>query len=244
MIINSTAISLIREKKQFQAGIALVTGILKEAEYLDKLHFEELKIINGYSHERRKTSYLLGRLAAKQAICQIYPNKQQKKIWIDTGIFSFPIVRGMNVQNIQVSISHRDKIGFSIAYPESHPMGLDVEHIHEKRKEIILDQLTVYEQNLLKGNAANIVNFTAFFSIKEALSKILRTGMMLDFKFLEIATFQKREQVLECTYTHFGQYKAYAFIKNNYVFSIALPKRTTVELATVWELMNIIVNRA
>lgn len=56
------------------------------------------------------------------------------------------------MQNIQVSISHCDAIGFSTAFPEAHPMGIDVEKISPDRTDVILSQITPTEQSLLKNN--------------------------------------------------------------------------------------------
>lgn len=233
-------IPLIREKQQFQACLALTQGAIKEGKLqLEKLHPNEKAIYQGYKYKRRKESYLLGRLSAKQAVLGLTGVSSYKSIWIDRGVFQFPVVKGVTGQNIQVSISHCDIIGFSIAYPEAHPMGVDIERIDSERKETVLSQLTNKEKLLLQHKAKDdIIAFTAIFSIKEALSKILRTGMMLEFKFLEVAEIKIIHQTIACTFTHFGQYKAVAYIKNDYVFSIALPKRTKVQLGKVWQMLD------
>lgn len=62
--------------------------------------------------------------------------------------------------------------------------------------------------------------------------------MMLDFKFLEIDTIKLEKQVLTCTFTHFGQYKAVTYLKEEYVFAITLPKRTEIQLEEVWQLVD------
>jgi 4'-phosphopantetheinyl transferase len=238
--MNSFALKilLIREKQEFQACIACIQGGLKEGIlHLEKLHPNEKSIFNAYRDDRRKESYLLGRLTAKRAILELSNISSSKSIWIDKGVFQFPIVKGANLQNIQVSISHCDTIGFSIAYPEAHPMGIDVEKVHSDRSAEVLSQLTNEEKLLLKDNA-NISGYTAIFSIKEALSKVIRTGMMLDFKFFEIEAIKETQQILECTFTHFGQYKAFAFFKRGYVFSIVLPKRTNVQLDKLWQMID------
>ena len=235
-----TRINLIRDKQQFPATVSFLQGALPELLlYLNKLHPEEARVYNNYQHKRRKESYLLGRLSAKEAILSLTNIHQPKSIWIDTGVFRFPIVKCPSPSNVQVSISHCDTIGFSIAYPEAHPMGIDVEKIQLDRMGIILSQLTAKEKVLLtQQNKNNISNYTALFSIKEALSKIIRTGMMLDFKFLEIDTFIQNKKVVACTFTHFGQYKAFAYLKDNYVFSLVLPKRTSVNLTQVWKILE------
>ena len=235
-----TRIELIRDKQDFSANVSFIQGALPDLLlYLDKLHSEEEAVYNSYQHKRRKESYLLGRLSAKEAVLSLTNINQPKSIWIDTGVFQFPIVKCPSLSNVQVSISHCDTIGFSIAYPEAHPMGIDVERIQTDRMALILSQLTDNEKLLLtQQNKNNITSCTALFSIKEALSKIIRTGMMLDFKFLEVDTFSQNKKVVECTFTHFGQYRAFAYSIGNYVFSLVLPKRTSVNLIQVWKMLE------
>ena len=74
--------------------------------------------------------------------------------------------------------------------------------------------------------------------MKEALSKILRTGMMLDVKFLAVEEIKVLKDAPACTFTHFGQYKAVARFKKPYVFSMALPRRTAVHLTPLWRLLE------
>ena len=63
--------------------------------------------------------------------------------------------------------------------------------------------------------------------------------MMLDFKFLEVKEMNFENQVLACTFTHFGQYKAEALLTPEHVFSIALPGRTRTALDKVWQILNV-----
>ena len=231
-------IVLNRKNQQFCAGVGMTKGeLVSNSYYSNLLHPKEKNVLNNYKYHLRKESYLLGRLSAKQAIAAMVGNNYPQSIFIDTGIFQFPVVRCPNMQNIQVSISHCDQIGFSIAFPEEHPMGIDVEKISIDKVNVVLSQLTEDEKKDLK-TYNNIKGFTALFSAKEALSKILRTGMMLDFKFLETEILKPKTNILECTFKHFGQYKALIYVQNEYVFSIALPKKTNVNLEEIWRGIN------
>ena len=118
-------------------------------------------------------------------------------------------------------------------------MGVDVEKAGGDMEEAVLSQLTGKEKMLLRAcGQDHIVGYTAVFSMKEALSKILRTGMMLDFKFLEVEEINVLKDALACTFTHFGQYKAVARFKEPYIFSMALPQRTAVHPAPLWRLLE------
>ena len=240
--MNYTLLPLIREKKQYQACLALwnVEGKSISSQDLNWLHPKEKDIYDNYSSELRRHSYLLGRLSSKLAVSQLCQTPNPKDFWIDMGIFNFPVVRAIEFQNIQVSISHSGSIGFSIAFPEAHPMGVDVERVDAKNQEAVLSQLTAKEiKQFSKLEWENDVTYTALFSIKEALSKILRTGMMLDFKFLEIDDCRKEAgDSYECSYKNFPQYKAYAFRQSQYIFSFALPRNTKISTEKIRELFS------
>lgn len=240
MHAKSVKLPLIREEQTFYACAAIVRGEWATgAPLAGQLHPEEKAIYDAFPSRRRKESFLLGRLSARQAIAGLTGIGNPHAIWIDTGVFQFPVVRSAGLQNIQVSISHCDDIGFSVAFPEAHPLGVDVEKIGGETEEAVLSQLTGKEKMLLRAcGQDHIAGYTAVFSMKEALSKILRTGMMLDFKFLEVDEIKVLKDAMACTFTHFGQYKAFARFKKTYVFSMALPRRTGVRLAPLWQLLE------
>jgi len=244
MKISKTDLKLQRKEGLFQASLAAIRGDLQALmSKKDTLHPAEQEVLKGYRFDKRRSSYLLGRLAAKEAVMQLSNMTQPETIWVDSGIFSFPIVKCPTLNNVAVSISHCDDIGLCLAFPEAHPMGLDIEHIDAGQTEAILTQTAASELTLLKEHALdNIQGYTAIWSIKEALSKILKTGMMLDFKIIKIKTLAVHGPILETTFEYFGQYKAYSYIRNDkYVISLALPGRTEVNLEGLWEMLREII---
>lgn len=240
MIEKSISLLLERENQTFQASISYLQGNLAAlTKQLTYLHLKEKQVFQNYKYNRRKISYLLGRLSAKKSIQQLTNYNQLQNIWIDSGVFQFPIIKCPAIQNIQVSISHCDEIGISIAFPEAHPMGIDVEKIDIDRLDVVLSQMTNEEKKqLAKISKNHIGDYTCLFSAKEALSKVLKTGMMLDFKYLEVNEVLVKKQITEYTFSHFGQYKAYSRIVKNYAIAIVLPKRTTTNLTAVWKILD------
>lgn len=240
MHARSVILPLIREEQTFSACAAIVRGELATgAPWAGQLHPEEKAAYDAFPSTRRKESFLLGRLSARQAVLGLTGIDTPHAIWIDTGVFQFPVVRGAGLRNIQVSISHCDNIGFSVAFPEAHPLGVDVEKVGGETEEAVLSQLTGKEKMLLRScGQDHTAGYTAVFSMKEALSKILRTGMMLDFQFLEVEEAKVLKGALACTFTHFGQYKAFARFQKPHVFSMALPRRTAVHPAPLWRLLE------
>ena len=224
-----------RKEKLFIAGLALIQGNLDElVKNIESLHPMELAQFHRYKYDRRKESYLLGRLSVKQAVQQakiqlnrvIYP----KKIWLDSGVFQFPILRSIKAANLNVSLSHCDDIGISIAFPDVHPMGIDLERVEESRKDLLLDYILVEEKNMLTNiNIDNIIGYTMIWSIKEALSKTIKTGFMIDFNLLELDTIEKENNVFKSTFHKFKQYKAFSVVNEHYVISIVSPKKTEIQ---------------
>ena len=73
---------------------------------------------------------------------------------------------------------------------------------------------------------------------KEALAKVIKTGMMLDFIFLEVEEIYEENNSLVTTFQHFGQYKAMCHVNANYAIAIVLPRKTTVNFSQVWHMFN------
>ncbi len=225
---NSEKIVLSRKEGNFQAAIALVEGELNELSLcLDRLHPKEIKRYKTFCYDLRKVSYLLGRFSAKQAIMHLTENIHPSAICIDSGVFEFPIVQCPLINNIHVSISHCDSIGLSLAFEDSHPMGIDIEKIESTNKRAMQSQITTKEKTLLKNiNLNNLQGYASLWSVKESLSKVLKTGMMLDFSLLETKTIVQENGLLTSTFVYFGQYKAISYVLGKYVISITLPKNS------------------
>lgn len=238
-------ISLEREREQFQAGIGFTSLAGSESHsLLERLHPEERLIYDGFSHYRRKRSYLLGRLSAKAAVAELTGEKDLSMIQIASGVFQFPVVKCKNVHNIQVSISHCENKGIGVAFPEAHPMGVDIERVQEHEIDAILSQFTPKETKLIGRRSKehyamdNYAMHLALFTAKEALSKVIRTGMTIDFKFLETDRLRLEDNVLEATFSRFPQYKSLSRIIGDYAVSIVLPGRTKVDLERLWRLLS------
>lgn len=230
-IHTSGPIILDREKMNFMASFCIIRSDLPELEEkLKLLHPNEINYYKSLIHYKRKLSYLLGRVAGKKAISEII-GEDGELIFIDSGIFKFPVIKSTKNHNIQVSISHCDNIGIVIAFPEEHPLGVDIERIQDKNLEGIKNQLTIAELNLL--TAAEIefpIGSLIMWTAKEAISKIFKTGLTTEFKIFEIKSLIKRGSIYHSTFTNFLQYKAITFQSGDYVCSIVVPQNSIADL--------------
>ena len=227
-----------REKSSFNIGFGSIRGNLTAlAEQRNLLHVHEYQKLSDFRFDKRKHSYLLGRVSAKLAISTI---KEQKAsdLLISEGIFSFPVVKNLEGDHLQLSISHCDDIGITLAYPEEHPVGIDIERVHEKSKEALYSIVNEQEKALLgQLPVSEIEGLGIAWTVKEALSKILRTGMMMDFSNFEISKISQNGQVFTSEYKFAGQYKAISFFHSPYMVSLTIPGRSELDIDQVTALI-------
>jgi len=222
-------ITLLRATRDFNAGFGLIKGRTPDLEeFLDVLHPAERNVFDCLPTAIRKDSYLLGRVAAKMAISMIVGPAAMPSVYIDRGVFMFPVVKSHLNYNIQVSISHCDDIGIGLAFPEEHPLGVDIERIRPDLGGITREYLSAADQKLLENcRMSDPAGHTLLWTVKESLTKILRTGLTMDLKTLEIQSIEKKgDNCFISIYRNHLQYHAISFCKADYICSITLPRNT------------------
>ncbi|WP_333473226.1 beta-ketoacyl synthase N-terminal-like domain-containing protein [Lolliginicoccus lacisalsi] len=135
---------------------------------------------------RRKRQWLLGRIAAKDAIRQllwrtaaagIFP--QEIEIGNEPGGAPFATgTHGRSLPPLTLSIAHCAELGVAIA--ASSPCGVDVEEVLERDTTTENAALTEHERGLLDtlaSSADRALWFTRFWTAKEAVAKMARTGL-------------------------------------------------------------------
>jgi 4'-phosphopantetheinyl transferase len=198
--------TLIRPAESFKAVLSLCyfSTFANYKEIVSLLHPQEWEYYKSLKFEKRIKSYLIGRLAAKKAVSSLVGDKNLAKILIQAGIFTQPVTTYEEKQNIQVSISHRDDFSAAIAFPEAHPMGIDIERIIAEKNAVIERETTESEINLITTLPfSHEVMLTLLWTAKEALSKVLRTGLMTPFKIYEVDQIEVQRDYLLCFYKNF-----------------------------------------
>lgn len=220
-----------RKDGLFEAGYCIVKGKNDDTSKMIKsLHTNEEAYYYSLKNEKRKGSYLIGRFAAKEAVLAL-TGIGAKGINVCNGIFNFPVMKSAQLENIQITLTHCNDIAVAIAFPEEHPLGIDLEKINVERQTLIKEIVNAGEMaQALKGGLKNDEVFTFFWTVKEALSKILRTGFACNTEIFQIKEFYKTCNLFESKFLNFVQYKGYSIQNAGYVCSIVLPDRTTVEL--------------
>lgn len=205
---------------------------LKDWRYLEcilhsqeKAHFETLKFA------KRRKSYALGRITAKHAISSFVNEKDPRHILIQQGVFSHPVVNFRENPNVQVSITHCDDLGASIVFSEMCPMGIDIERVNFENQKVIRAQLTNKEISLLETLPYSQHEMLAlFWTAKEALSKILKTGLMTPMAVYEVEGIEFMDSHYISHFNNFGQYRAISFQLGSYVCSIVYPKNMEMDI--------------
>lgn len=226
-------LKLARENSGHTAGYTIIKQELVDLyESLIILHQDEIVYLNGLKYDRRKSSYLLGRISAKNALSTIIPVKTAMNSFkVGFGVFQFPVLEHLPYSGFQVSITHCDTIGISLAYPEAHPIGVDIEKINPEKVDSMISMFTQEEitlTNLCLNDRATA--YTLLWTAKESLSKILKTGMMIDFKYLELESLNYENGLYIGNFKNFSQYKSFSIVLNSYIISITCPRRTNIDL--------------
>lgn len=220
--------SLIRPDNVFKATLCccFFSSITDYEELVQYLHAQELKYYKKLEFEKRIRSFLLGRFAAKQAVGALIGEEDLKNILIQSGVFTQPIVLSKK-QNIQVSITHCDDFGTALAFPEAHPMGIDLEKISPDKREVLERQITNAERERVKACSFSYdAGLTLLWTAKEAISKVLKTGLMTPFEIFEISKIEIHDNYVMGYFKNFAQYKVISFAIYRYLCSIVLPIKT------------------
>jgi phosphopantetheinyl transferase len=204
----------------------------------DCLAIAEHKRYDSFVSPSRKISFVNGRLSAKLALAAFVPTPRLSDIDIYNGIMGQPLIRHADYHGFQVSISHTADTGLSLASPEGHPMAVDIERIRPSAEKAIVSQLTAAEVALVT-HLAMPAGYSLLWSVRESLSKILKTGLMASASFYEIKDIRSlSEGVFEMSFVHLFQYKAVSFVLDTHVFSVCMPRKSQCES---WEsLMDLV----
>jgi|GEM_PF-1740369 Phosphopantetheinyl transferase len=181
------------------------------------LNTKEIHTAENMLHEKRKSSYLMGRISAKIALKEYLALDNCSGIYIENGIFNQPVISGGIKLNCQLSISHTDNIGVSIVFDERHPLGIDIEDMGNENISYVEALLTPKERILLKEETSLIA-----WTSKEALSKCLKTGLTLPYNWFEIEHIsQLHEGLYEVYFSDYKQFKAICISGGKYVIAIS-----------------------
>ena len=197
------------------------------------LHPGEMAYFNTLKHERRQKSYLMGRYAGKKVLSSYFNESNLTAIEIVPGIFGQPVVHYLSREMPGISLSHDNSVAVAIAFPDTHPMALDIETADESKVAVIKSQLTDAEVEFaMSGMLPEYLLCTLFWTAKEALSKLIKCGLTIRFTLLEVEICENDSLTKEfnITFTNFPQYQACGWILGNRVLTLVYPAKSEIDI--------------
>lgn len=229
-------LALQRADGLYPAAIAVVKNSLAQLKEIRHsfLHEKELDFFDTLKLPKVQHSYLLGRYAAKMALNNFIDDAVLTDMKIESGIFQQPVLYLAEGGNVQLSISHTTEMGIAVVFPEGHPMGVDVEAVNAEQTETIKGIITPNEkQKLPLIDAGADRSLTILWTIKEALSKVLKTGLMTPFHLYEIDNIEHKGEIVVCSFINFPQYQSISWISNGHAWSVVLPKKSVLDTTII-----------
>ena len=151
----------------------------------DWLAVDELEVLRARGTARRIRDRLAGRIAAKRALSEL-TGVAPLDIRIHSADSGEPIAVVPQWPGVRVSISHREGVGVAVAV-DGGRTGVDLETI-EARPEHFAQTWFSDAERLLCG--VDSVRQTALWSVKEAVLKVLGTGMALSPRDIQVSSIR------------------------------------------------------
>ena len=195
------------------------------------LHEEENRYFETLQYKLRIKSFLLGRYSAKKAVSALTGQTNFKKIQIKNGVFNQPLVVCETGGNTQVSLSHCEDSAVAAAFHEMLILGVDIEKIGRNTFSGVEAELTQHEKELADSVNCSYESFLLMiWTIKESLSKVLRTGLTIPLSILEIKNIEVHNGYFVSDFTNFFQYHSITFMAGEYIYSMTYPKKAEINL--------------
>lgn len=183
------------------------------------LSAQEAEVEAGLTHERRRSAWLSGRWAAKQALAAASGTAHQHTVL--PGVFDQPVVTGPG--SLGVTISHAGALAGALAFPSTHPMGLDLESVRPEVTETVRHLFAGAElRPWVRAGFSSDQAHTLLWTAKEALGKALGTGLTTP-----LDLFRARCDVTEALglsqFDNFPQYRVVSGLIGPWAFSVCHP---------------------
>lgn len=232
--MNTYRLILKRESGDLECSLCIGQREYLEGEEYDFLHPLEKEQLTG-KRKKRTQSILLGKDVGKRAFSDLHPkHPKSNSFYVTKGVLEHPVIYTDFANNHHLSITHSEDVGAAVCFPEEHPMGIDIETLSHIKPRAVASQSTEKELKLFNDVFGEEKLAAAYlWTIKEAMSKVIKTGLMIDFKYLEVKEITEKNGVHTAFFSSFYQYKAVSFRKNDWVCSLVFPYKSELDLSEV-----------
>ncbi|MDR1235902.1 MAG: 4'-phosphopantetheinyl transferase superfamily protein [Holosporaceae bacterium] len=167
---------------------------------------DELKRFDSVGSEKVKKQYCLGRILTKKALSSFI------------GEFAFDAVSVLNEKNgcpfiesseYAVSITHTNDVVAALVFKNIFSFGTDIENPRKNAREAM-------ESILVDGEPVgrDLENLTVAWTLKESLSKALKSGFHLPFDEFEISDLSGYNDFFTCLYKKHPEFQGIAMFHN------------------------------
>jgi phosphopantetheinyl transferase len=202
------------------------SGVIDNDFMKEKNVFSPLEIqqFSRFELKKRRDSYALGRYATKKGILELFPYIDAQSITVDIMSSGVPTLQGL--ENTEVSISHIPGFGVAAIFDKRGPMGIDFEKLSPEKLDVFKYLATAKDEVVLNelNEVGELSKYGSLWTIKEALSKVLRTGLKIDFEQLEVGSVNIENDVIKYSFKYFPQFEGVSFICGEYVLGIVCHK--------------------
>lgn len=194
----------------------------------DFLHPRERVQLSAQPLPKGREDFLRSRYVVKRALAAYGHPEAPEEVYVGHGIFGQPLLKARYTDPPGLSLSHSHASAACLVFPEEHPMGIDLEKPTLAVREHTESEVTGWERKLhRRAWEAEHTFYTRLWTIKEGLSKVLKTGLTASMHLFEVETLAYAAGHTTACYKHFGQYKALSFLLNGTMCSIVLPREST-----------------
>lgn len=201
-----------------------VTSVPPEGIIQRFLNGTELTAYQGLQYPRRRTSYLLGKLAAKLALAE--EGEDLTGLAIHHGILGQPLAAdGSRL----ITVTHCDTLGAAMAYDRRLLAGIDIERISDQARDALLRVTSDQEMNLavdLRSRIGATAFLTILWTAKEAMSKVLQTGFSAGTELFELKMIEQREHGVVGRFKLFSPFISLSVLRSEYIFTAVLPGKS------------------
>jgi len=189
---------------------------------------KEIEILKGFSVDKRRVEWVMGRICIKSLLLHCMGWKQGfHRIEILKGESGEPLVvlkqNGFKIYQPSyfVSLSHRN--GSCVSALSKNPVGIDLEIAENLDNSMMEDYFDCREKDLLDSLPSHLVNFNIplGWSMKESVLKVLKLGLSVSPKSVTIESIDPDYMTALLKYEHQQEFECKFIIEHPYIISIS-----------------------
>lgn len=185
------------------------------------LSSSERQVCSGFLSDKRKREYIFSRMACKEAIKSINPElfNEYQEISVLNSESGCPHIVGAD---LVPSISHTD--GWIAVIVGTKAFGIDIEKYDVRRIKAL---------KRVSPESENSEQLIILWTLKESLSKALKTGMIEDFSHYETEKFLNHDEYFSSDFKRFPDYKGLAVFNGYMAAAIAFKKEYGISIKQI-----------